>query len=104
MPRSPTARWMSSSWDRCCPLGAALSSCPGGDFCLVGGDTAGPGTTTRGVAENGYAKPMRSPAGCVGSEDEYGSRSAKVLRGWLAHLGRRHGRGGLDVAAAPSGG
>src|SRR6516162_9565296 len=72
------------------------------DSCLPAVDTAERRDTTGGVAENGYSELMRFRGGRVGSENARGSRLAKVLRGRLAHLGRGHGRGGPDVAAASS--
>ncbi|MGH3271473.1 MAG: hypothetical protein ACRDN1_20785 [Trebonia sp.] len=32
--------WMSSSWCRCCPPAALVSSCGRSDFLLLGGETA----------------------------------------------------------------
>ena len=80
---------------------AALSSCDGSVFCLVGADAGEGRNTTPGVAER--LRRAHAPAGQTRRLGEtHGSRLAKALRGRAVYLGRAHGRGVPDVAAAPS--
>ena len=74
-------------------------------FILVSGDGGGRRATTPVVAGNGSRGRMRLAAGRVVCNHAHGSRLATVLRGRMAHLGRRHGGDLPDVAGArPRGG